>query len=157
MSTTTRSTSGGAPRHAWVAETGTATQLPTDVLNAAVTTVRVVVHTMGYVQANPRSENHWTIYLLLQSMESVQINFRVGGAGEDDRMTIEHRSYQISNSAIKYWDFASKNGATVRKFLECIYARDRDSYRMNSEGQGCHYWVYVLTFPIPCHSNIGKV
>ena len=98
-------------------------QLPANILNAAVTTVRVVVHTMGHVQANPRSENHWTIYLLLQSMESVQVNFRVGGAGEDDRMTIEHRSYVLSNSALEHWDFVSKNGATVRDFLVCISPR----------------------------------
>jgi hypothetical protein len=141
MSNTAMSTTGGAPRHAWVAETGTAMQLPVNILNSIVTNIRVVVHTMGQIQENPRSSNHWTIYLLLQAGNSVQINFRVGSAGEDDRMTIEHRSYQLSNSAIKHWDFAGKNDATVYKFLQCIYTNDRDSYAMNSEGEGCHYWV----------------
>ncbi|PVH76704.1 hypothetical protein DL98DRAFT_425076, partial [Cadophora sp. DSE1049] len=63
------------------------------------------------------SENHWSIYLLLEGgRASVRMNMR---AAEYESITgileVIGYNYLLSTSALRYWDFTMASGVTVGK------------------------------------------
>jgi hypothetical protein len=102
--------------------------------------VRVVVHTLG--SAGPTiSDNHWSIYLILDGGESVRINMTAEPGYIDGYLDWTKQNYTLTRSAIRCWDFQAVQGLQVHHIANLIYQLRRDRYNMSGGGSGCRYWV----------------
>jgi len=103
--------------------------------------IRVVVHT-GY--ALDQSDNHWSIYLLLQDGGSVRANMVSSEYGVTvGRLDWSYLQYALSTSAIQHWDFQVTPVIQVLTIATTIYENNRHQYRFSGGGSGCRYWVYT--------------
>lgn len=107
-----------------------------------VITVRVVVHTTGAAGPNT-SDNHWSIYLLIQGDGSIRVNMRADPGYINGILDLSSHSYLMTNSAIQHWDFATVGIVRVCDIVSLIYNYARHDYDMSGGGSGCRYWVYV--------------
>ena len=104
--------------------------------------IRVVVHTTGAWPNSVHSNNHVTIYLLLEGENSVQVNMTIE---EDDirgRLVWSRHAYQDSNSAITHRDYELELSLEIREFYHAV--RDEwglHRYMFSGGGSGCHYWA----------------
>ncbi|KAI9841868.1 MAG: hypothetical protein M1837_000338 [Sclerophora amabilis] len=109
------------------------------------THIRVVVHTLG--PATPTatlSDNHWSIYLRLAGDRSVRINMRAEYGNPAGILEWTAQAYDLTFSAIRYWDFPVTQGVTVGHVAQLVYTLNRHKYDMSGGGSGCRYWVYVI-------------
>ena len=136
-------TSGGKPQFTWAPEVGSLTDLPENVLQSQVMYLRLVAHTMGIstTSGDQRSENHWTVFLVISNRLSVHLNFRQGAAGESDVLVVKLRNYATSNSALRSWDYKTIGSQTVGGLLSHMYKKARHQFRLNGVGNGCRHWV----------------
>jgi hypothetical protein len=109
------------------------------IMNRIVTYARVVVHFSQ--DAGGISENHWTVYLLLQDETSIRMNMTATEYG-NPRGTLEWASYsyQLTNSAIDNWDYAMAEGVTLQMVSDLVYNWGRDQHQFSGGGSGCRYW-----------------
>ena len=121
-------------------ETGPSSQINMSPDDAIVSHARVVAHVSQVVGGI--SENHWSIYLLHSGGASVRMNMRAGIDDDTDTGILEFNeySYQLSASALKYWDYAMVPGVTVKMVKDLIYRQGRDQYQFSGGGSGCRYW-----------------
>lgn len=105
-----------------------------------VRAVRVVVHTMGAAGPNT-SDNHWSIYLLLDSNTSVRINMRAEPDYVDGILDLTSQSYSLTTSAIETFDYPVRGNVRVCDMIGLIYQYRRNEYNMSGGGSGCRYWV----------------
>jgi len=49
--------------------------------------------------------------------------------------------YELTNTVVRYWDFAATAGLTVGHVLRLIAQHGRQRYRMTGTGVGCRHWV----------------
>ena len=108
-----------------------------------ISQIRVVVHTLG--PAGPTiSDNHWSIYLVLQNDEgSVRINMRAEYDDPTGILEWSKQDYVLTNSAVRHWDFPAAQGLKVEHIARLIYGLGRQRYDMSGGGSGCRWWVYV--------------
>lgn len=109
--------------------------------------VRVVAHTMGpVVPGGQLSQNHWSIYLLAQGGGSVRLNMATNPDRREDKgvFTVTRHAYDLTNSAVRCWDFAAITRFTVGDVLRLIARKGRQRYRMTGNGVGCRHWMYVF-------------
>jgi hypothetical protein len=107
-----------------------------------VTHVRVVVHTLGAMGSqSQQSHNHWSIYLLVGTNQSVRINMAASPGYVTGNLQTTKYNYTLTNSAIKYWDYATVSGLVVSHIVGIIYQHRRHLYNMSGGGSGCRYWV----------------
>lgn len=67
---------------------------------------------------------------------------RSARSGSDDGfLQISTHTYNLSTSAIKYWDFGFADGVTVGHLIGLIGQYKRQKYRMAENGVGCRYWM----------------
>ncbi|KAJ5225232.1 hypothetical protein N7468_006457 [Penicillium chermesinum] len=118
--------------------------LPPQVVQAdptPVTTVRVVVHTLGAAGPNT-SDNHWSMYLIhSDQVSSTRINMRAEFDNPTGILEWTRHGYTQTTSAIMHWDFQVTAGVTVLFFARLIYSLGRDRYEMSGGGSGCRWWV----------------
>ena len=95
-----------------------------------VETVRVVAHTMGpVVPGGQLSQNHWSIYLLIESGGSVRLNMTITGPSDDTgKFSVTRHQYTETMSAVRYFDFATVNNITVGHILRVIQEKTRHRY-----------------------------
>lgn len=106
-----------------------------------VAQVRVVVHTTG-ASGPTSSDNHWSIYLVLaNNAGSIRINMRAEYGDPTGILEWTSHAYTVTNSAIKYWDFAAAPGIQVSHISRLVYNLGRHKYDMSGGGSGCRYWV----------------
>ena len=111
--------------------------------NSEVTHLRLVVHVDGVDGAV--SNNHWSIYLLLQDNTSIRMNMKAVGYGDiTGRLEWSKHDYILTNSTIKKWDFPVPAGILVAHFATLIYGLGRQNYDMSGGGSGCRWWWLVL-------------
>jgi len=107
----------------------------------AVTHVRVVVHTTRPLGPQSRqSHNHWSIYLLVESDESVRINMAAPPVYITGNLEITPYNYTLTNSAIRHWDYVMINGVVVTHIVRLIYDYRRHLYDMS----GGWIWLSLL-------------
>ena len=108
-----------------------------------VSSVRVVVHTLGVWPNRMMSDNHWSIYLLLTDEDgSVRINMTAELGDPKGRLEWSpNLGYALSASAIQYWDYSLDSGLTVAKVYNLIIGNRRDEYLMAGGGSGCRWWM----------------
>jgi hypothetical protein len=102
----------------------------------------VVVHTTGAWPNSVHSDNHVTIYVLLDGGNSVQINMTIE---EDDirgRLVWSRYAYQESRSAIIYRDYELGSPLEIRELYNTIRNEwGLHRYMFSRGGSGYHYWV----------------
>lgn len=109
-----------------------------------VKTVRIIVHTAG--AAGPTiSDNYWSIFLLLHDGKSVRINMAAEPGYIDGELRWSKHDYQLSNSALRHWDFQVKGTVRVCDIASLLYNYSRHLYDMSGGGSGCRWWVYVIS------------
>ena len=115
--------------------------------------VRVVTHTLGAWPNGIMSDNHWSIFLILAgATASVQANMTAEGDDPTGKLIWSDRKYIDSKSSIKFWDYPTVSGVTVKKIHELIYGYKRNYYDMSGGGSGCRWWWDVLYIePIPVY------
>jgi hypothetical protein len=110
--------------------------------NTNLTHVRVVAHTAGPMGPNtPMSENHWSIYLMIDNGTSVRMNMMADPGVRKGRLVWSILQYQHSTSTLKSWDFPVVQHVEVHHVYELIIHKGRDQYWMSGGGSGCRYWV----------------
>ena len=107
-----------------------------------VIAVRIVAHSMGPVsEGGQLSQNHWSIYLLLQSGGSYRLNMTTNPAPGQDEGIFEttENADDLTRSCVRYWDFDAVSGLTVAHVLGLIAQKGRQRYRMTGSGVGCRH------------------
>ncbi|KAN0083906.1 hypothetical protein V8E54_002994 [Elaphomyces granulatus] len=116
--------------------------------------IRVVVHT-GY--ALDQSDNHWSIYLLLQDGGSVRANMVTKEYGHPGGYLVwSDLEYDLTNSAIQHWDFPVTQAITVQNVATTIYRNNRHLYHFSGGGSGCRYWVRVILYDLEGEGYVGE-
>lgn len=119
--------------------------------DAQVLTVRVVCHTAGRVGASNASDNHWSLYFLLGGGKSVRFNMRADPGYIDGTLDIHSYNYELSISAIRYWDYPAVKYFTVRMAYEYLVVRCQyHQYNMSGGGSGCRWWMLAC----PANENL---
>ena len=105
--------------------------------------VRVVAHTMGaVVHGGQLSQNHWSIYLIVEGGGSVRLNMAITTPSDDTgKFSVTRHQYTETQSAVRYFDFAAGDSITVGHVLCLIQDKARHRYRMTPTGVGCRHWV----------------
>ncbi|KLJ11089.1 hypothetical protein EMPG_13609 [Blastomyces silverae] len=121
-----------------------------------VAQVRVVVHTTG--KASPTtSDNHWSIYLILQGnadspQESVRANMTSDLPHLTGKLVWRSHSFIRPSSALAHWDFETapvlakgiSRPIQVNDIAALIYTKGRHKYIMSGGGSGCRFWVLTI-------------
>lgn len=100
--------------------------------------IRVVVHAGA---ATDGFDNHWSIYLLLQSGGSVRVNMVTDYGDINGRLEWTDLAYLLTTSAIQHWDFPVTMAIEVRHVADIIYRNRRHQYQFSGGGSGCRFWV----------------
>jgi len=61
----------------------------------------------------------------------------------DGKLDVKKYDYELSNSAVKHWDFAVPGNLTVGAILGLIRDKGRNRYIMAEGGVGCRHWTFV--------------
>lgn len=105
-----------------------------------ITKFREVVHTLGAAGPNT-SDNHWSLYLVLERDQgSVRVNMRAEAGFIDGILDWTVQAYTETASRIQYWDYEAGNGARVCDIVDMIYRNGRHLYDMSGGGSGCRWW-----------------
>jgi hypothetical protein len=104
-----------------------------------VTQIRVVVH-LSQDFGGGHSENHWSIYLLLDGGRSVRMNMTADYGHTTGRLEWFAYDYHLTTSALQYWDYAAAPNLTVKAFYDELILRRRHKYRFSGGGSGCRFW-----------------
>lgn len=117
---------------------GTSTNNDTD--NAIITHARVVAH-LSQDLGGGLSENHWSIYLLLEGgRRSVRMNMTADYGDPTGRIEWTTYNYQLTTSTLQHWDYLLAAGVTVKTVRDLVLHYRRDRYRFSGGGSGCRYW-----------------
>jgi hypothetical protein len=108
---------------------------PTRHLDRRVSRARVVVHESG------EYENHWTVFLILNSRTSVRINMTAERGYITGELRITDHDYISSSSAIQFWEYEVADNIRVSHFISLIIENDRQFYNMSGGGSGCRWWM----------------
>lgn len=103
-----------------------------------VSCIRVVVHAGAAIDG---SDNHWSIYLLLQPGGSVRVNMVTDYGEIEGRLEWSDLAYLLTTSAIQHWDIPATMAIEVRHVADTIYRNSRHRYQFSGGGSGCRFWV----------------
>jgi hypothetical protein len=104
--------------------------------------IRVVVYTMGAWPNSPISDNHVSVYLLVEGDGSVRINMATEFNDTKGFLQWSQHQYDLTGSAIHIQDYELGLNLEVAEFYRCI--RDEwglHRYQFSAGGSGCRYWV----------------
>ncbi|KAF2621157.1 hypothetical protein BU25DRAFT_426679 [Macroventuria anomochaeta] len=111
----------GFPQGFWIPSvssepaSSSAVPAPSSYRTKVVSTFRIVAHTMGPLAPGASiSQNHWTIYLLVQG-GSVQLNMKTNTDLHSRRgiFLVKEHAYSESNMAVCFFDFPAAPSVTV--------------------------------------------
>lgn len=108
-----------------------------------ITMFREVAHTTGPLGPNI-SENHWSLYLILEPQQgSVRINMTAEKGYIDGILEVTVQAYTESNSRVAHWDYPANKEVRVKDIIDKIYKHGRHLYTMSGGGSGCRWWQLV--------------
>jgi hypothetical protein len=105
--------------------------------NIIVTHARVVVYLSQDLSG--LSENYWSIYFFFEGGRSVRMNITADYGNPTGRLERTTYEYQLTTSALWYWDYPLAGGLTVKNIHDLILYYRRDRYRFSGGGSGCWY------------------
>lgn len=104
--------------------------------------IRITTHTTGKWQGTPHSDNHVTVYLLLEnSANAVRVDMRTDE--DDTRGQLEWRllGHQKSGSAVRIDDYELGESVSVAEFYSTLNDWGMHRYIFADGGSGCRYWM----------------
>jgi hypothetical protein len=107
--------------------------------NAIVTHARVVAH-LSQDLGGGMSENHWSIYFLLEGGQSIRINMTAEPGNPRGRIEWTTYEYQLTSSALRHWDYPLVGRITFENVHDLVLYCGRDRYQFSGGGSGCRYW-----------------
>ncbi|PVH70795.1 hypothetical protein DL98DRAFT_436342 [Cadophora sp. DSE1049] len=119
---------------------------------ATVSHARVVAHLSQDIGGI--SENHWSIYLLLEGGASVRLNMFADYGNTTGTLMVDEFDYQLTNSALRHWDYKVVPGVTAKMVKDLIYYQGRDRYQFSGGGSGCRYWCYTVLQDLESHRYV---
>lgn len=107
-------------------------------------TIRVTVHTTGaWPNNSPHSDNHVTIFLLLEQHGAVQIDMKTDANDRRGQLVWKLVGYQQSSSEIKHIYYQLASAVEVGVLYNTMrYEWGFHQYLFSAGGSGCHYWTY---------------
>ncbi|KUJ21208.1 uncharacterized protein LY89DRAFT_577813, partial [Mollisia scopiformis] len=109
-----------------------------------VTHARVVAH-LSQNFGGGNSENHWSVYFLLQGRGSVRMNMFTPKYGvKEGRLELSIYDYELPTSALKHWDYKMTEGKTFEDVRDFVSKNRRHHYDFSGGGSGCRYWCYTI-------------
>jgi len=108
-------------------------------MDIIVTHVRVVAH-LSQDLGGGVSENYWSIYLLLEAGASIRMTMTADHGDPTGRLEFRRYTYQLTNSAVQYWDFPTAAGLLASYIHVMVYNLGRDRYMFSGGGSGCRFW-----------------
>ncbi|KAG9831165.1 hypothetical protein KCU98_g13383, partial [Aureobasidium melanogenum] len=110
---------------------------------AQVLKVRVVCHTAGRVPDTKASDNHWSIYVVIGDIRSVQLNMTAEPGYNNGELKMNSYDYVDSRSTLRRWDYEAITFFVLSMVHNLLVAQRRfDQYDMSGGGSGCRWWVY---------------
>lgn len=59
----------------------------------------------------------------------------------EGNFSVTRHQYDLTNSAVRHWDYSARVDVTVGKVLRLLRDKGRLRYRMTSSGVGCRHWL----------------
>lgn len=110
--------------------------------NRTVRRVRVVMHTTGpMAPGSLASENHSSLYCLLDEGQSYQFNMYAQGNDPTGRLYHGRRDYQLSHSAITFFDYSVIVAFTPRNVHELLADQGLLAYTFRDGLMGYRHWM----------------
>ncbi|KXS98540.1 hypothetical protein AC579_4792 [Pseudocercospora musae] len=107
--------------------------------------VRVTIHNTGAHESSSWSENHVSIYLLVDNGQAVQFNMRTSEDGYvSGSLKIDVRTYQTSNTAIRSIDFLPLMNFTPNDLQARVQQFQLGGYDFTPGGVGCRYYSIII-------------
>jgi hypothetical protein len=69
----------------------------------------------------------------------------VDGNDENGTFSITDHTYVVTNSQLTYFDYPTTQGLTVGHYISLLIQYRRHAYRMTNEGNGCRFWVRIIS------------
>lgn len=105
--------------------------------------MRVTIHNTGAWEGTPHSDNHVTIFLILENGGAAQINMRANDGDRRRQLKFRLINYQESSSEIKAVVYELKKPVTVMILYNAIRNDWKlHQYLFHTGGSGCHFWKY---------------
>ncbi|KAL3712527.1 hypothetical protein TMatcc_001226 [Talaromyces marneffei ATCC 18224] len=108
--------------------------------------IRITMHTTGkFFEADTRSGNHSSIFLITSDQTSIRLNMTK--AGPTDNMgtyTISFCAYTHSNTSVADIDITPIQGLTAGHVTQLITQNRRERYQLARTGVGCRFWVSTV-------------
>jgi hypothetical protein len=105
--------------------------------------MRITIHTTGAWPNSPHSNNHVTIFLILDQGRAVQVDMRTDEGDRRGQLVWKLVNYQHSSSEIKFFDYDLGAPVAVKTLYKAIrYEWSLHQYLFSAGGSGCHYWKY---------------
>jgi hypothetical protein len=114
---------------------------------ATFSTIRVVVHNTGAWEGTPHSNNHVSVYLILDQQtadqqRSIHVDMRTDDGDTRGQLQWNMCSFLLSSSAIRNWDYHLIQPMKVSDLYNWTrYQWGYHRYNFSGGGSGCHYWV----------------
>ena len=119
-----------------------------DHLNSPVTRIHFVAHENILNEPdNPgeRPTNHWTLFFTISDNLSVHVDAVPNEPGQPGMIVLESEKSAFATDAIHVVSTNIPSGLTVEDLLAIIVNRKRDKYTFAPVGEGCRYWLSVIS------------
>jgi hypothetical protein len=113
-----------------------------DPLTLNIQTIRNTVHNTGQLVNSQCSDNHSSLYFLLQNSKAVQLNMRTEPDYVDGVYEMTPRDYQQSRSEIIHFDYPVLRPLTAQYIDSVLRYEGFHDYTFTDGGVGCRYWRY---------------
>jgi hypothetical protein len=89
--------------------------------------------------------NHWTLSLTISDTRSVRVEAIPIDPGKPGVLLVESENCPVSGGSVRLVSGDVSLGMTVEVFFDVIIRRKRDYYTFAPVGEGCRYWLSVLS------------
>lgn len=89
--------------------------------------------------------NHWTLSLTISDTRSVRVEVVPVDPGKPGVLLIESENGPVTGGSVRLVLGGVSSGTTVEGFLDVVIKRKRDYYTFAPVGEGCRYWLSVLS------------
>lgn len=106
-------------------------------------TIRVVIHNQELQYNLEKSNNHVSLFLLVEESDesSIQVSMTVDSDTDRGMLSWTKQDHQLPNSTIVYHDCVLKNVTTVGHFFIFMQQEGRHMYQYPPSGSGCRFWT----------------
>ncbi|KAH6714190.1 hypothetical protein BKA61DRAFT_607372 [Leptodontidium sp. MPI-SDFR-AT-0119] len=93
---------------------------------------------------NGTMTNHWVMYLVASSTQSIRFDPSPTGPGNSLDLIITSKNHAYTNNAVKSMHLTPTANLTVGHVFDHITNCKYDNYTFSAGGQGCRFWIYSV-------------